>query len=289
MPHSISHVDNSNGALAHVNFLDAVKQLAESAGWQTERHETGETTELVMRGFGYTGQEAIYIGFKTYQNAQSDYYNILAGAFTGYVSGNTFETQPGAMLSGVPAHNQRIDFWLTVNPQRIAAALKVGQPVYESFYLGKMLPYCRPSQYPLPLVCAGMLNGAGTSRYSETTHSMPYRGNRANLRLRSPGGIIQPYCYPWQNSLFSSPPGNGSFSGSGNQALRDTGGQYPLLPVELNDNSGNIYGMLDGIFYTAGFDIVVEDTMTVNGITHVVIQDVWRTGFPDNYALRLDP
>jgi hypothetical protein len=280
MPHLISFVDNSNGTLAHVNFMAAVKTLAESAGWQTIRYDTN-APELILRGFGYSGTDAIYVGLKTYENANADYYNLLAGAFTGYVAGNTFETQPGAMLSGVPAHNQRIDFWLTVNAQRIAAALKVGQPVYESFYLGKMFPYCRPSQYPLPLVCAGMLNGAATTRYSETTHSIPYKGNRANLKLQTLGGIAQPYSYPWQNALFSAttnPTGR----------LRDTGGQYPLMPVELNGNGGNLYGRLDGIYYTTGFDNVVESIMTVDAIAHVVIEDVWRTSFNDYYALRLD-
>lgn len=286
MPHLISHVDNANGLLAHVNFIAAVKDLAESAGWQTLRYDT-VNPELILKGFGYTGQEAIYVGLKTYENANADYYNLLAGAFSGYVSGNNFENQPGAMLSGVPAHNQRIDFWLTVNPQRIAAALKVGQPVYESFYLGKMFPYCRPSQYPLPLICAGMLNGAAATRYSEVTHSMPYKGNRANFRLRTLGGIVQPYAYPWQNTRFLNPPANGSFSYTAS-ALRPTGEHYPLLPVELNDNTANLYGSLDGIFFATGFDNVVESTMLIDGITHVIIEDVWRTGFADYYALRLD-
>ncbi|MDR0234623.1 MAG: hypothetical protein LBI31_07495 [Zoogloeaceae bacterium] len=289
MPHLISHVVNNQitGKPAHAEFIAAVQEFAEYAGWQTVRRNDTTAPELILKGFGHTGSEEIYVGLKTYENAQSDWYNLLVGCFAGYVGSNSFENQPGAMISGVPAHNQRIDFWLTVNPQRIAAALKVGSPVYESFYLGKMLPYCRPSQYPLPLVCAGMLNGAATTRYSDTAHSIPYKGNRANLKLRTLSGIVQPYSYPWQNARFSTPPSSNSVTQA---ALRDTGGQYPLLPVELNDNSGNLYGMLDGVYFTSGFNNVVESTLAVaDGTTHVVINDVYRTGFADYYALRLDP
>ena len=47
---------------------------------------------------------------------------ILVGVFTGYVPGNSFDTQPGAKLSGVPCHNNAVTYYLTANPQRIAGS-----------------------------------------------------------------------------------------------------------------------------------------------------------------------
>lgn len=70
---------------------------------------------------------------------------MKAGDQNRYISANSFDSQPGAIISGVPAHNQRIDYWLTVNPQHITMTLKVGTPVYESCYVGEFLPYARPS------------------------------------------------------------------------------------------------------------------------------------------------
>jgi hypothetical protein len=272
--HLIDYVDNAN-QWAHYEFLEVFRDFAVANGWTVLRYDdVSANRELILKGDGYTGTEEIFIGMRAYQSADSNYYNLCAGAFTGYVPGNSFDNQPGAMLSGIPAHNQRIDFWLTTTPGRIAGALKVGTPVYESFYLGKMLPYARPSQYPYPLVCAGMLNGAAATRFSDTAHSMPYKGNRANLKLRTNSGIIQPNAHPWSNTFISG-------------HLRDTGGNYPLLPVELYDANG-VYGALEGVYYISGFDMVTESTLTLDGVDYVVIEDVYRTGFADYYALRMD-
>lgn len=278
MPHQIGYVDNSGAVLAHYKMLETIRDFASANGWTVLRYDTAPANrELILKGVGYTGEEEIFVGFRTYQDASADYYNLLAGVFTGYVAGNGFDTQPGARLSGVPAHNNRIDYWLTLNPQRIALAMKVGTPVYESCYVGKFLPYGRPSQYPYPVVCGGMLSGAAATRFSDTSHSIPYKGNRANMALRSNDGWIQPYAYPWSNAALT-----------GTTIIRDTGDIYHLLPIELHDNTANLWGALEGIYHISGFNNAVENTMTIGGVDYVVIQDVSRTGHADYYALRLD-
>lgn len=276
MPHEIGFVDNSGGTLAHYKMLEKIRDLAVASGfWEVMRYDTSiANRELILKGEGYTGTEEIYIGVRTYQDASADYYNLCVATFTGYVSGNSFDNQPSARLSGVPAHNQRIDYWLTVNPQRIACCMKVGTPVYEHFYIGKFFPYARPSQYPYPMICGGMLNGATATRFSDASHSIPYKGNRANLGMRFNTGVyLQPETHPWNNSFLT-----------GTTQLRDTNNSYPLLPVILNDANGT-YGELDGIRYVSGFNNVVESTC---GNDWVVFQDVSRTGFTDYIALKLD-
>lgn len=279
MPHTIGFVDNSGGVLAHYKMLETIRDFAATNGWTVLRYDTAPANrELILKGVGYTGEEEIFVGFRTYQDASADYYNLVAAAFTGYVASNTFDTQPGAMLSGVPAHNNRIDYWLTLNGQRIALAMKVGTPVYESCYVGKFLPYARPSQYPYPVIAAGMLNGTPATRFSDTSHSIPYKGARASMRMRfNDGAWRQPECYPWNNVYVA---------GATTQQ-RDTGGHYPLNAVVLSDANG-IYGELDGVRHISGFNNAVENTLLVDGKTWVVIQDVGRNGFNDYYALRMD-
>lgn len=284
MPHDIGYVDNTS-QLAHYAMLEQIRDFAADNGWTVLRYDTApDNRELILKGAGYSGEEEIFVGFRTYQNAAADYYNLCAAGFTGYVPGNPFDSQPGARLSGVPAHNNRIDYWLTLNPQRIALAMKVGTPVYESCYVGKCLPYARPSQYPYPLVCSGMLSGAAATRFSDTGagHSIGYKGNSARLGLRTNDGWMNPHCYPWGNLEISGT------SGSSASQLRDTGGVYHLIPIELHDNSTNLWAALDGIFYISGFNNAVENTLTIGGEDYVVIQDVARTGFIDYYAMRLD-
>jgi hypothetical protein len=71
-------------------------------------------------------------------------------------------------------------------------------------------------------------------------------------------------------------------------SLRDTGNEYPLMPVELTDMTDNVWGQLEGVHFVSGFNMVVEDTITIDGTEHVVIEDVWRTAWGDYYALRMD-
>lgn len=258
---------------------------AAGAAWEVLLYDTVATNRgLILKGPGYSGTEEIFVGFSTYHDVTADYYNLVVYGFTGYVPGNPMTSQPGARWSAVPAHNQRIDYWLTLSPQRIAFGLKVGIPVYESAYVGKMLPYARPSQFPYPMVVGGMLaaNTTPATRFSDTAHSMPYKGNRSNLALRdNAGNWLQVAAHPWNNSVLA-----GTGSGTETQ-VRDTGGQYPLLPVILSDANG-IYGELEGVFHISGFNNVVENTLEIEGTTYVVIEDVYRTGFNDHYALRMD-
>lgn len=311
MAYKIGFVDNAS-VLAHYAMLGAIKDFLESdaalvaAGqqWQVLRYETvSANRELILKGTGLSGTEEIFIGFRTYQSVSADYYNLVVGVFTGYVPGNSFDTQPGAMISGVPAHNQRIDYWMTANGQRIAMGLKVGTPVYEHAYAGKYFPYAAPGEYRAPLVCGGMLNGVPATRFSEATHSMPYKGNRANMRQRSNAGAwLQPECYPFNNTLLCGTAVNDT-------QVRPTGSQYFPLRIELTD-AGSVYGSLDGVYYIPGFDNatenvlqmggsgvvdqagktvtqIVEEILGVDGRAFVVLQDVGRTGFSDYIAMEM--
>lgn len=284
MTSQVGFVDAGGGKLAHENMLEPIRDLALANGYTVLRFvETGSSHELILRAPGLSGTEEIFLGFSTYQDATADYYNLAAAGFTGYVAGNSFDTQPGAQISGLPAHNSHIDYWLTMNGQRLVLAMKVGTPVYESCYLGKMLPYATPGQFPYPLVVGGMLSGKPATRFSDSVHSFCFRGNRPNMRLRwLDGSWIQPATWPW-NSLALT-----STSGFSNEAQgRDTGGTYPLLPVVLQGTPG-LLGELDGVSYITGFNNAVENTLEIGGKTWVVVQDVSRTGFNDYIAMRLD-
>lgn len=284
MPNAVGFVDNSV-ELAHYAMLRKIKDevSALGMGWTVLRYvDNVANHELILEGEGLTGTERIFVGFRTYQDAGADYYNLVAQTATGYLAGETFDNQPNAVRSAFCAHNQRIDYWLSWNAQHIKVALKVGTPVYESAYVGKFLPYARPSQFPYPVVNVGTLNGTPATRFSDTsaTHSFGYKGGSVRMQMRNlQGAWAQPLAQPWANTVI----------GGATRSPKPTGTNYPIFPVELYDTASNIYGALDGVFFIGGFDNIVENTLTIGGVTYVVIQDVFRTGFRDYYALRLDP
>lgn len=285
MPNAVGFVDDTT-QYANREFLEYVRDFIDTNGWTIlEQDMASDTRYWIAEGPGYTGPDGpvrVYCGMRAYQSVASDYYNLSVATFTGYVNGNAFTAQPGYYESGIPAHNQRIDYWLTCNDRRFAFALKVGTPVYETGYAGLILPYATPRQYPYPVLCGGMLAGIAATRFSDTAHSFPYGGNRAGMGLRwVNGSYITPYAHPWSNGALA-----------GAQGIRPTDGgataYYPVPRVVLHDNSSNVYGELDGIHYITGFNNVVENTLSIGGETYIVIQDVWRTGFPNYYAMRLD-
>lgn len=306
MAYDIDHVDNLGGGLAHEAMLARIQALAEANGWVTRRYiNSGENHELILQGEGLSGEDEIFVGFRCYQSVASDYYNIAAAVMVGYVPDNPFEGQPGFIQSGVPANNNRIDYFMTINAQRIALCMKVGTPVYEHAYVGKILPYARPGEFRSPLACLGMLEGAAGTRYSDTVHTFGYRGGRANCRLRSQQGIwLQPDCWPWVNNVVG-----GDGLATSRTAVRPLAGTYPLLSAQLSDTTPNVYGVLDGIYHVTGFDNSVENVLqeggtpvdgegksvgqivdqiiAAGGRALLVLQDVSRTGLSDYIAMEM--
>lgn len=255
--------------------------------WQVLRWDTSTANhELILKGLGLSRTEEIYIGIQTYQSVAADYYNWKVAAFDGYVAANDFDHQPGNCPNlGVPSWNQSMPYWLLVNGQRIALATKVST-VFESLYLGKFLPYATPNQYPNPIIAAGMLTSASATRWSSTGYSMPYwgdswHGNPGNLRMRWLDGAWKtPRVWPWGNEsqdLMGDAP-------KGPAEVRDTGGEWPLLPAVVFDDN-NVIGKLDGVFHVTGFGNGAENVVQNNGTDYVVIQDVFRTGFNNYYAM----
>lgn len=46
-------------------------------------------------------------------------------------------------------------------------------------------------------------------------------------------------------------------------------------------------GELDGMYSVPGYGNSVENIITANGVDHLVVQDVYRTGYSDYWALKL--
>lgn len=281
----IGFVDNT-GAYANQNMLQFIHDKLVLGGWTILRYNTLlAMRELIAFSTGLSGTEEIFIGFRSYQDPGADYYNLSVAAFTGYVSGNSFETQPGFVENGICGHNVRIDYWLNINAQRVLLAMKVGTPVYETAYVGKFFPYATPSQYPYPMACIGMLSGLAATRFSDTVHGMGFRGSVAANKMRSVAGTwIQPDCWPFNADTIAS-TSNADSKCHGQQ--RDTGGVYSLNPIMLMTTNSDIYGELDGVYHISGFSNVVENTLSISGRSFVVIQDGSRTGFNDYIALEL--
>ena len=276
MGYAIGTVTKGGGDDCHYRLLAAIKTLAEANGWTTLRYDTvSANREWIGKSLGLSGNEEIYIGIRTYQSVAGDYYNLLLGAFAGYVAGNTFDTQPGAQLSGVPAHNNAITYYMTMNAQRIAFMLKVGTPVYTHGYLGKFFPYARPAEFPNPLVCAGSFNGAELLRFSDTNQVFPYHGDTissyTNFYMRRLDGTwYQPAMWPFSHGSDSN--FSNCLAGAATTNCQvPAGSYYQVEPIILHDRTAtvgitnNVWGELDGVYFVSGFNNAVENVVQSGG------------------------
>lgn len=319
MGYAIGTVLKGGGDDCHYQMLGVIKTLAEANGWTTLRYvSTGLDRELILKGVGLSGLEEIFVGFKTYQSITGDYYNLLCGVFVGYISGNSFEMQPGGQFNGMPAHNNAITYFLSCNAQHIKGCFKVGTPVYEHFYVGKFFPYARPGEYPSPLVCGAMFNGAELKRFSDNLQQFPYPGyyhDTTNNRMYNrdqAGNWIRPYCYPFTNGSSAQ---NALAGVQNSNCMVPAGTYYQLEPIILAQQTNttdpsNVWGELDSVYFCSGFNNGVENVVQIDGSSvvdqtgltvlqavqaiiavggraFVMLQNVYRTTWRDFIAMEM--
>lgn len=264
----------------HYQLLEVIKNLAEANGWTTLRYDSAaDNREWIGKSLGFSGTEEIFIGIRTYQSVAGDYYNLLLGTFTGYIPSNSFDSQPGAQYSGVPAHNNAITYYMNMNPQRLAFMLKVGTPVYTHGYIGKFLPYARPSEYPNPLMCAGSFDGAELKRFSDVTQVFPYHGagvtTQSRLTIRRPDGSwYAPANWPFSQGNSSPTTAENLLGGIAATQVPINGvyqGEAIIMcdMVSAHVTTGNIWGELDGVLFVSGFNNAVENVVQMGGSSTV--------------------
>lgn len=262
--------------------------------------------ELILQAPGLAGTEQIFCGVRTYENPTAGYYMWDLNGYIGFDAANPFYAQPGTLAGWLPMMslwNGAIPYWFVANGRRCVVVAKIST-VYQAMYLGLMLPYATPGQYPYPLLIGGAMTGQRGHNYSVTganhrhfTDPGEDAQNNPNTAcmLRGPSGAW----LPSQNVYYGNPeyrydgprpmwPMN--YGALGN--LREApDGSYVLMPIVLTQyNAGtdhDLFGELDGCYWVSGFNNAAENLINVAGVDHLVVQNVYRTTVRDYWALRL--
>jgi hypothetical protein len=224
-----------------------------------------------------------------------DNYSLYFVPISSYDTGSIWNSQPGySTYSVVPAANFSMAYWLTANGRRLSLGLKVSS-TYHAGYYGLMVPYARPSAYPLPVFLGGSSNGSRWSDTTDNTHCFP-RAHRDVIGHAAVRDITGTWRQVAAHSFNGTPsgaaarmmPNTNQSTGSANIIINNLDGSFPLLPLIPVVTGVGPMGELDGVFWTSGFTNAAEAVITVNRIDHVVFQNVFRTGVGDYFALRLD-
>lgn len=253
--------------------------------------------ELILKAPGLSGTEEIYVGIVPYSSTVGDYFNWNMNGMVGYVSADSYGLQPYiSSPSFLHLWNDAIPYWFIANGQRVIVVAKVSG-VYQIAYLGKFLPYALPTQYPYPVLIAGMSGNAGYRWSSVGADHNSFQnpgigGSRLwyvdstwqNVYNHDAGGSSIDHMNVW--------PTSSSFNSFDTVRANLTSwpdGGYTLLPliIHCNTPANNVLGELDGAFFVTGHSTSAESIITISGVDYLVMQDGFRTGRENYMALRL--
>lgn len=279
--------------------------------WTSLRRVSG--SEMIWQAPGNGGLDEIIVGAKAFFDVPTDYYNWRLGGFTAFNSGLPFNQQAGYLGGNAQASpspvltlwNSTIPYWIIANGRRMILVAKIST-VYVATYLGFMNSYMAPGSFPYPLIVGGNLAFISTEpvttdaswRWSYTGPEMrdfaiPYANplsfvTQSSLQLRLATGLWRGFSISSSETQFGQVWPFAYVDQGGSYDWRpNLDGGYPLVPIVLADKTPNVYGELDGVRAPAGFSQSAENTITVNGIPHLVVQNVFRNTKADFFAVKL--
>ena len=132
-------------------------------------------SEVLLKAPGMAGSEAIFTGIRSEYDLSNGWYNLFVNGYTGFdPNEKSWFEQPGALphwrtpaanlnTPMIPCWNQTMPYWLAASGRSLRFGVKVSTS-FEGGYLGFILPYASPAQYPYPLAVGGSLVPATGSR-----------------------------------------------------------------------------------------------------------------------------
>lgn len=284
--------------------VNGVMDNTSSNGWTQGGIGRGLPTSYMFKAPGLSGTEEIYLTMRLEYFPETLHYVLGFKAAMGYDAGAAHYAQPSSCPSvWVPIWDDSMPFWAVANGQRLGFVFKVST-TYQSGYLGKILPYGTPSQYPYPVLCAGM--SIGLSKWSDAAAENAFFGNPeytynwsssqmtgSSAWLRSPFGSW----FGVYNSTITHLDGVRPYpyfqyadDAAGCRFGRTIDGQYALMPITFytrNVYQNGMMGEVDGFYWVSGEGNAAENIVTVGGVQHLVFQNNTKSGNNDYMAMRL--
>ena len=239
VPYSIdkvSFVIVADGADFAISDSFSFPVTAGTAEWVQDRwdndYDGAGGYELIQHGIG-GGADEIYVGMRSFTDNTS-YWNVEQSAFTGFVDGNPFDTQPGYMPEWCCGNGTSFEVWISASSRRINYCLIPVEGSHEMGGVGWLNSYASPSQWAYPAFCGGS-RSSSSATIGSSGGNFPTGSNLKILwgtNIRT-GVSVSPCDYGYF-SYWQSPE-------DGFQRL------YPASP--RLDGNKETYGDLDGIFW----------------------------------------
>lgn len=281
--------------------------VATGQSWELIKNAVPVVDEVhvFLRGRGNAGTDQIYAGLRAYKSVASDWYNLQLRGATGYVeTASDIANMPNASgYTDVCLLNGSMPYWFIANARRFTFVAKVST-VYESAYIGFLLPTGTPSEYPYPLAIGGS-HAQASRRFSDnlgagiygtrhraffnpggTTSASP----QSSLHVREKGGTWVAIVNRTYSSGENTDTTNNVSPTVDSRIYRNIDGSYTLYPltVHISSPSNNVLGDFEGVFMVSGISNPSENLVQVGGVDHLVVQNTFRTDPWEYAAFRLE-
>lgn len=269
--------------------------------WELLRQDTSALTAL-FRAPGLSSTEEIHVGIGIAADAGADKFALKLWMFKAYVEGLGDFEQPGtSSVRYMALWDTTMPYWFIANAQRLMVVAKVSTN-YMASYIGKFLPYGTPGEYPLPYYIG--TPSSAFDRYSVESNNVRNFFDPSETSL-----ILHPSGQWWSAGNFRETSGEQTMSDSygfmwpysaniANSSQKDRwrecrnniDGSYTLFPLRLLGDlpQRDWYGELDGAFAVSGFSAASEDIVSIGGVNHLIVQDIFRTNRYNYCAIALE-
>lgn len=306
------------------NNVDLVASSQEwTEAWTPPAGAPPETAnQIVLRGPGLAGMDDIYIGLDLVVDVANLIYEIHIYGMADVIP--TAETVQGHVNVSTRAtmflDPSPFTFWLVGNGRRFVSVARIST-VFQTMYGGLIQQYAQPPSYPYPLFIGAMAgddsSDAETWRSESEDHNIFLRSflstsssnpTVSSGRLLDPAGAWRDCAaqtsgasetdtfnsvmvYPYEHGPEFDPVLNLPNSYENLQAqISAYGGDFAVLPTTLfsSQPQSQVYGIFDGIVTTQGLSNMSENLLDINGVDYLVVQNAFRTGADDFFALALE-
>lgn len=278
-------------------------------------------SDIVLRGPGLSGQDQVYVGMRLYQDPIGDTFFIQTRGMTGVLpTGLHYADHVNVTPSYVRMFLDvgTMSYWFVANGRRFMVVVKISTN-FETMYAGLFLPYATPLSYPYPFFLGGSAgpidsDGPFSWRSENANHShfpWPHNTNyyttgaiEANAWIIDPAGSWKRFANsggtPSTPCVIGPEYTDGDYFTSNDgwydprfimtRTMDAYGGDRILVPCTLiqKDPTDQTYGILDGAFRCQGVANSAENLITVDGLDHLVVQNVYRSDFNDYWAMALE-
>lgn len=313
------HVDLFDKLIAFVTANADL--LYDGEAWEIAWSKSSDLSEgVVLKGPGLAATDEIFVGLRLSASIPDDSAEIAVVGMTGVIPTSAAYNDHINVTPNAPRmllRTQPMDYWFVANGRRFMVMVRVST-VYEALYAGFFLPYSTPDQYTYPLFIGGCAHSEATrgsvsnwrSTFKAHAHyTRSFRdpnasnGHPSNAWLLDPsgnwldGGITTDsnvQIAPGQFGTGFGIRGDASTGNYGWNTILDRiipayGNDQAMIPVTLlqQSPSDQTYGVLDGVYRVMGRGNAPENTIVVDGVTHVVGTNTFRTDLADFWAMQI--